>query len=82
VKRIADRFMFKDKEKLIPSLKREREAREFNKREERKREEAEGKTREKPRPGVIPVPGRSPGGGVVSSASLPGGQASEAKGEV
>jgi len=84
-KRIADRFMFKDKEKLIPSLKREREAREFNKREKKKREEAEaklGKTREKPGPGLIPVPGRSPGGGMLSSISPSGGQASEAKGEV
>lgn len=81
-KRIADRFMFKDKEKLIPSLRKEREAREFNKREEKKREEAEGKIRKEPGPGVIPVPGRSPGGGMISSVSPSGGQASEAKGEV
>ena len=84
-KRIADRFMFKDKEKLIPSLKKEREAREFNKREEKKRLEAEaklGKPGKKPGPGVIPVPGRSLGGGMISSVLPSGGQASEAKGEV
>lgn len=82
IKRIADRFMFKDKEKLIPSLKREREAREFNKKNAKRMEEFKEKSRKKPRPGVIPVPGRSPGGGMVSSVSPSGGQASEAKGEV
>ena len=84
-KRIADRFMFKDKEKLIPSLKKEREAKEFFRREKKKREEAEaklGKTRKEAGPGVIPGPGRSPGGGMLSSVSPSGGQASEAKGEV
>jgi len=87
-KRIADRFMFKDPEKLIPSLKKEREAREFNKREAKKMEEIKekiAKSRKKAGPGIIPVPGRSPGGGAVSSVFPPGGQqgqASEAKGEV
>ncbi|MBA7589990.1 hypothetical protein ES708_32089 [subsurface metagenome] len=83
-KRIADRFMFKDKEKLIPSLKREREAKEFNRREKKKREEAEaklGKTRKEAGPGVIPGPGRSPGGGKLSSVSS-SGEPSEAKGRL
>ncbi|GAH36011.1 unnamed protein product, partial [marine sediment metagenome] len=85
VKRIGDRFMFKDIEKLIPSLKKEREAKEFNQRNRKKMEEAKeriGKTRREPGPAVIPVAGRSPGGGMVSSVSPSGGQASEAKGEV
>ena len=85
VKRIADRFMFKDKEKLIPSLKKEREAKEFNKREAKKMEEIKEKTaksRKGPGPGLIPVPGRSPGGGAVSSVSPSGGQTSEAEGEI
>ncbi|HDY90168.1 MAG TPA: hypothetical protein ENH82_18870 [bacterium] len=85
VKRIADRFMFKDKEKLIPSLKREREAREFNKRNAKKMEEFKEKTaksREKTGPGLIPVPGRSLGGDMLSSVSPSGGQTSEAKGEI
>jgi len=85
VKRIADRFMFKDPEKLIPSLKKEREAREFNKRNDKKAEETKAKleeSRKGPGPGIIPGPGRLPGGGAVSSVSPPGGQSSEAKGEV
>ncbi len=85
VKRIADRFMFKDKEKLIPSLKREREAREFNKRNAKKMKEFKGKaakSRKKVGPGVIPVSGRSLGGDMLSSVSPSGGQTSEAKGEV
>ncbi|GAJ07007.1 unnamed protein product, partial [marine sediment metagenome] len=81
-KRIADRFMFKDKEKLIPSLKKEREAKEFNKKKEKQMEEFKEKPRKKPGPGVIPEPGRSPGGGMLSSISPSGGQESEAKGEV
>ena len=83
VKRIADRFMFKDKEKLIPSLKKEREAKEFNKKNAKRMEEFKEKaTKSRQKTDVIPVSGET-GRGVVSSASLPpGGQASEAKGEV
>lgn len=86
-KRIADRFMFKDIEKLIPSLKKEREAREFNQKKKKMIEELKGKAPITPpqRPGVIPVPGRLPGGGMLSSVSPLGGQQgqpSEAKGEV
>ncbi len=83
LKRIADQFMFKDIEKLIPSLKREREEREFNKKKEKLLEEArelgkKGKSRQKE--GDIPVPS---GGGAVSSVPLPtGGAVSGAKGEV
>ena len=84
IKRIADRFMFKDKEKLIPSLKKEREAKEFNRKNAKKMEEAKEKlrgARKKVRPGIIPGLGRSSGGGAVSSVLPPGGQ-SEAKGKV
>ena len=78
VKMIADRFMFKDVEKLIPSLKKERETREFNQRQAQKKEEAKKSIRQKP--GVIPVPGNT-GRGVLSSTPLPVG-GSEAEGEV
>jgi len=83
IKRIAETFMFKDPEKLIPSLKKEREEREFNKKKEKMLEEIKemaekGKSRQDE--GVIPVPS---GGGAVSSVPPPaGGQASGAKGEV
>jgi len=83
-KRIADRFMFKDVEKLIPSLKKEREAKEFNNKQKKAVEELKKKS-SSPGPGVNPVPGRLPGGGMLSSVSSPGeqqGQSSEAKGEV
>ncbi|MBC8473350.1 MAG: hypothetical protein H8D54_00890 [Candidatus Omnitrophica bacterium] len=81
--RIADQFMFKDPEKLIPSLKKEREEREFNKKKQKMLEEMKemakkGKSRQNE--GVIPV---SREGGTVSSVSPSvGGQASGAKGEV
>ena len=83
VKMIADRFMFKDVEKLIPSLKKEREAKEFNQRNKKKMEEAKANIPE-PRqtPGSIPVSGNAGAGGVSSTPSPVGGQASEAKGEV
>ena len=82
VKLIADRFMFKDVEKLIPSLKKEREAREFNQRNKKKMEEAKANLKPRQMPGSIPVPGNT-GRGAVSSVPPPvGGQASEAKGEV
>jgi len=83
IKRIAEQFMFKDIEKLIPSLKKEREEREFNKKKGKMLEEArelgkKGKSRQKE--GLIPVPS---GGNTVSSVSPPvGGQASGARGEV
>lgn len=84
-KRIADRFMFKDIEKLMPSLKKEREAREFNNKQKKAVEELKKKKSSSPRPGVNPVPGPPQGGGTLSSVSPPGGQqgqSSQAKGEV
>lgn len=80
VKMIGDRFMFKDIEKLIPSLKKEREAKEFNQRNMKKMEEVKGKI-SRQKPDVIPVSGNI-GRGVVSSTPLPVGGQSEAKGEV
>ena len=81
VKMIADRFMFKDVEKLIPSLKKEREAKEFNQRNRKKMEEAKENIKSRQMPGSIPGPGNA-GAGVVSSTPSPVGGASEAKGEV
>lgn len=83
-KRIADRFMFKDIEKLIPSLKKEREAKEFNNKKKKAIEEMKKKASPQ-RPGVTPLPGRPQGGGMLSSVSPLGGQqgqSSQAKGEV
>ena len=87
IKRIADRFMFKDKEKLMPSLKKEREAKEFNKKNAKIMEEEKERirgARGKARPGIIPGSGSPTGRGAVSSVSPPVGQqgASEARGKV
>ena len=82
VKMIADRFMFKDVEKLIPSLKKEREAKEFNQKNRKKMEEAKaeiGKSRQTL--DVIPVSGNT-GAGEISSTLSPVGGQSGAKGEV
>ena len=81
VKMIGDRFMFKDIEKLIPSLKKEREAKEFNQRNREKMEEAKAGIKARTIPGAIPGPGKA-GRGAVSSAVRPVGGPPPAKGEV
>jgi len=73
VKRIADRFMFKDIEKLIPSLREERE------RQQMKNQSAtKTSTPQKPN---VPALGNPSGGGMPSPVPSQGGQA-EAKGVV
>lgn len=82
IKRIAERLMLKDIEKLIPSLKKEREAREFNKKKEKQMEEVKEKmkkSKSRQDEGVIPVPRDR---GAVSSVPLSGGKASGAKGVI
>ena len=86
VKRIADRFRFKEIEKLIPSLKIEREMRERIAEAKRKGEEM-GKKALPVKAGSIPMPVRPQGGGAgtFSPASPLGGptrQPSEARGEI
>ncbi|MBC8499486.1 MAG: hypothetical protein H8D39_03050 [Candidatus Atribacteria bacterium] len=81
VKMIGDRFMFKDIEKLIPSLKREREAKEFNERNKRAMEEAKAGIKARTIPGAIPGPGKA-GAGEVSSTPSPVGGPPPARGEV
>ncbi len=75
VKRIADRFNFKDIERLIPSLAEERE------RKQAKNQSATNTGTSK-KPGV-PAPGNPQGGGIPSPSIPPqGGQQAEAKGVI
>ncbi len=71
VKRIADRFMFKDIEKLIPSLK-----------EERERKQIRNKAANTPKKPNVPALGSSSGGGMNATPLPPQGGQSQAEGVI
>ena len=73
VKRLADRFMFKDIEKLIPSLKEERERKQIKNQAETKKTSPQSN---------LPGLGSPSGGGIIASPIPPQGGQNEAKGVV
>ena len=73
VKRLADRFMFKDIEKLIPSLKEERERKQIKNQAETKKTSPQSN---------LPGLGSPSGGGNQPSPIPPQGGQNEAKGVV
>lgn len=78
-KRIADRFSFKDIEKLIPSLKRDRELQEAIEKARKEREKESNNSRQKP---VTPATGNPLSGNVLPQSLPQGGQKPVAEGKV